>query len=221
MISKADQAARYLEKKRRAREREKRLSTAGREISHEFPGGVRADRDPGDFEPFRRKFFSESPEQLARCFWSALSGRYPVIALVGGTKAAARIVLGNVRRYLANDKSLLEAFPEVCFPIRRMGGCGQSRPLWNGEPVGVALSPDLLVLPALPKCRTSGVRIIAAKRGHVDAESGPGWLVIDVAKTPIKLKQDELRRKRILLNPGVENDEREESSGNTNGGKTS
>lgn len=171
MKTKSDLAAAYLRRKERARERNRRESIAGREIAQDFPGTPStAFRPVGDLQEFQASFLPGSGIGLARCLWAALSGEHRAIALVGRTRSKAVTLLRQVRTALETCTALATAFPEVCYPIRRLEGLPQRRLLWQGQPIGGDFTLERIVLPLLPASQAAGVVIIAAKRGKIPTD---------------------------------------------------
>jgi hypothetical protein len=87
--------------------------------------------------------------------WAILTGRRKYVCLIGCDKNAATKLLANIKLFLESNDKLLELFPEVCFPIRKLDrkpnkckgqlSCGEpTRMTWNGY---------ALVLPTI---KTSG-----------------------------------------------------------------
>lgn len=86
----------------------------------------------------------------AACLWAALKGLHFFIMLIGATANAATESLLKLRVQLETNDTLLEDFPEVCYPIRRLEGISQRRLLWNGERIRITITDTRLVLPSLP-----------------------------------------------------------------------
>lgn len=158
-------AEKYELHKSRARERSRELSAAAREIASDSPGPGQHWRQTGDAGAFAREFGIASPS-VAGAIHAALSGQHGTVALMARTKALAIAVLADIRRQLECNDLLLAAFPQVCYPIRRLEGIPQRRLLWNGEPTGVELRPDMIRLPVNPVNPANGCRIVAVKKNQ-------------------------------------------------------
>lgn len=157
---------RYERKKRQSREYGRRMSAAAREIVRDFPAATTSARSRRANNPsFGFDFVIRSP-LVGEILRSALAGEYGCVALAGPTKAAAARVLQMVRNELEHNDKLAGAFPEVCYPIRKLQGIPQRRLLYRGEPVGLELKPDLIRLPTRPASRAAGVCIVAIKIGQ-------------------------------------------------------
>jgi hypothetical protein len=75
--------------------------------------------------------------------WAVLTGRRKYVCLIGCDKNAATKLLANIKLFLESNERLLELFPEVCYPIRKLDrkpnkckgqlSCGEpTRMTWNG-----------------------------------------------------------------------------------------
>jgi hypothetical protein len=90
--------------------------------------------------------------------WGVLHGhiRFPV--LLGSSKEAALELLDSMKTELEANDLLLEDFPEICYPIRRLEGItnrcrGQ---LYHGQRTKMTITKHLLILPTIPGSVSSG-----------------------------------------------------------------
>lgn len=96
--------------------------------------------------------------------YAALKGlrRYPV--MVGGTGPLASGLLRFAKSDIETNELLFEDFPEVCYPVRCLGGMPQRchGQLCRGERTRMEWSNDRIVLPTIPHRGASAVVIEAA-----------------------------------------------------------
>lgn len=99
--------------------------------------------------------------------WATFSGEHQFVLLVGHDASHAAGVLSSIKADLtSNDPSLLDDFPEVCWPIRDVvGPIGTGRGeltqahMWN--PARVAWTRNQIVLPTIAGSAASGAIIQA------------------------------------------------------------
>lgn len=96
--------------------------------------------------------------------WAAMSGRHRFIVLIGPTKEHADSSLDNVKSEIENNDLLLEDFPEVCFPIRKLEGsvrrCEGQR--LNCQRTQIVWTTGEVVLPTVDGAKSSSVVIRSA-----------------------------------------------------------
>ena len=95
---------------------------------------------------------------------AALSGKHPYVFYIGATVKKQEEGVAWFKSVLLTNDLLLEDFPEVCFPIRKMNGeprlcLGQTS---NGLNTKIRWSPDRIVFPTIKGSPLSGFTIAAS-----------------------------------------------------------
>ncbi len=90
--------------------------------------------------------------------WAKVYGHRFFTVIIGATAAKALDNLDTIKSALETNDMLLQDFPEVCYPIKRIEGItkrcvGQ---LYKGEPTRMKLNRDTLVLPTIKGSVASG-----------------------------------------------------------------
>ena len=90
--------------------------------------------------------------------WVLLYGHCKFVIYCGASKDAAKDSFDSVKSELESNDLLLEDFPEVCYPIRKLEGKPQKAKgmLLNGEELGMVWKDDKVVLPTVPGSAASG-----------------------------------------------------------------
>lgn len=90
--------------------------------------------------------------------WALLYGWSPFVALIAASAERARSLLGNIKTWLETNPLLLEDFPEVVYPIRKLGRITnrQQGQIYHGEPTRIEWNADKIVLPTIPGSAASG-----------------------------------------------------------------
>lgn len=81
--------------------------------------------------------------------WALLQGHAEYLVYISATHSQAESILSGIWDKLQTSHKLLRDFPEVCQPIRALGGVLQRRPLLrhNGEPVHLCRRKRRITLP--------------------------------------------------------------------------
>jgi hypothetical protein len=82
--------------------------------------------------------------------WGILNGFRRFAVIVGATATKAGDILDSIRNNLESNEILADDFPEVCFPIRWLGGINQRKPTYLGRPVKMSFTLKEIQLPDLP-----------------------------------------------------------------------
>jgi hypothetical protein len=129
------------------------------------------------------------------CLWAALKGSREFILLVGASAAHAMEMLDALKVELETNDRLLEDFPEVCLPIRRLEGLSNraAGQLYLGERTHIGWTGRVIVLPTIAGSAASGIvirlagitgRIRGAKFVRPDGRSvRPQLVIIDDPQT--------------------------------------
>jgi hypothetical protein len=100
----------------------------------------------------------------AAVLWATLYG-YRLFPLVIGSDASSALeILESIQKELETNELLLEDFPEVCYPIRRLEGIAHrcKGQLLDGERTHIHWASDCIVLPTVPGSKASGAIIAVA-----------------------------------------------------------
>ena len=93
--------------------------------------------------------------------WVLLCGLHQYVAVIGPDEPHALDRIASIRMVFETNDKLLEDFPEVCYPFRKLEGITQRRLLYRGRPVRMKLSADRIVLPDIPGSK-SAMSIVGA-----------------------------------------------------------
>jgi len=93
--------------------------------------------------------------------WAVLYGRHGMAAGLGATKARGRELLESITVEIECNESLMDDFPEVCYPVRCLEGisnrcAGQT---CQGQRTRITWTKDILVLPTVENSVASGAII--------------------------------------------------------------
>ena len=90
--------------------------------------------------------------------WALIYGHHAFVAVVGSDEAAARRILASVWTEFETNDDLLEDFPEICYPIRKLERMSQRArgQLYRGEPTRIEKAVAEFVLPTIPGSAARG-----------------------------------------------------------------
>lgn len=93
--------------------------------------------------------------------WAGCYGHRRFGVIIGPDAGHAEDCLDAVKMRFATNDLLLEDFPEICYPIRKLEGITQRAvgQLYNGELTRIEWSSERIVLPTIPKSAASGAII--------------------------------------------------------------
>lgn len=146
--------------------------------------------------------------------WCMLYGHIPFVALIGATESAAQEMLLSVKTEIETNEILAEDFPEVCFPIAKLGGipnrcAGQ---LYKGQRTRIVWTSDELVLPTIEGSAASGMIVrVAGLTGRVRGMKfkrpdgvtvRPKLVIVDDPQTNESANSIEQCRKRVKILAG-------------------
>ncbi|MBR2005824.1 MAG: hypothetical protein IJ991_16785, partial [Thermoguttaceae bacterium] len=139
---------------------------------------------------------------LIAAVWALLNGYRRYIVIVAANTKEARRILKALATMIATNPELLRDYPEVCFPLAKLGGSallarGQT---FYGEPTGVRIAADSFRLPTVRGSAASGAVVAAyginaAIRGL--QEEGPDGETM----RPDFLFLDDLQTDAVAINP--------------------
>jgi hypothetical protein len=147
------------------------------------------------------------------CLWAILGGYRPYVSLVAASAERAQELLGDIKTWLETNDLLCADWPEVCYPIRRLGRVvnRQTGQHIDGVPTRIEWKTDKVVLPTVlgkvtsgAVVTTSGLKASDIRGQHHALVDGrvlrPSLVLIDDPQTTESawsVKQSE-RRERIL-----------------------
>ena len=129
------------------------------------------------------------------CLWALVFGHREFVALIGADEEHAENMLDSIKVELETNDTLLDDFPEVCFPIRALDGIHQraAGQLYQGKQTHIGWTAREIVLPTMPGSRASGAimrvagitgRVRGMKHKRVDGSSiRPALVLIDDPQT--------------------------------------
>lgn len=108
----------------------------------------------------------------AGVLWGVLTGRHSYAVLLTATAAHAPKRMHSIKQELLRNDLLLEDWPEVCYPIRAMGGISNrcTGQLSEGVSTSMAWGKRQIVLPTIPGSRCSSAILECA--GLLEATRG-------------------------------------------------
>lgn len=94
--------------------------------------------------------------------WAVLYGHHRFIALIAATDPKAKKLLTGIKRQVEVNQALLEDFPEVCYPVRCLGGITnrQAGQTCGGEPTLIAWGKEEIIFPTIEGSAASGAIVI-------------------------------------------------------------
>ncbi len=91
----------------------------------------------------------------AAALWAILYGFRRFVFLIGATEPHAIDLLDSIKSEIESNDLLLEDFPEICLPVRRLEGVTTRRLLSNGGRVRITWTTKEIVLPWIEGRRPS------------------------------------------------------------------
>lgn len=146
--------------------------------------------------------------------WCMVYGHIEFVALIGATESAAQEMLSSVKTEIETNETLAEDFPEVCYPIEKLGGISNrcAGQLYKGIRTRITWTSDELVLPTIEGSAASGVIVrVAGLTGRVrgmkfkrpDGKTvRPKLVIVDDPQTNESANSIEQCRKRVRVLAG-------------------
>lgn len=96
--------------------------------------------------------------------WAGLQGLAEFIVLIASNSNRAENILKDMKTWLETNELLLEDFPEVCYPIRKLERIAQRQrgQIYNGVPTRIDWKANVMVFPTIEGSAASGVCITTA-----------------------------------------------------------
>ena len=141
--------------------------------------------------------------------WAISTGRRHFVALVGSEATSAGEMLDSIKSELENNPRLVEGFPEICYPIGRLGGIAQraNGQLHHGLRTHIGWKENVIVLPTIAGSAASGAiikvagitgRIRGMKHKRASGKSDrPDLVIIDDPQTRESAQSDVQTQQRL------------------------
>ena len=149
------------------------------------------------------------------CLWAMFYGHRDFVLLISATAPAAAEILDSVKKELLDNDLLLEDFPEVVFPIHKLGGISNKCPgqLCNGARTRINWTANSVVLPTIKGSKAAGaiirvtgitgrIRGMKFKRPDDAKPVRPSLVIIDDPQTTESANSLEQTRKRVRVLAG-------------------
>lgn len=90
--------------------------------------------------------------------WALIFGHCEFAALIGADEGHAESMLDSIKTEFETNDGLFEDFPEICVPIRALGGINQraAGQLYKGKQTRIGWKNDEIVLPTIEGSKASG-----------------------------------------------------------------
>ena len=94
--------------------------------------------------------------------WAVLYGHHRFVALIAATDPKAKKALAAIRKQIETNQMLFEDFPEVCYPIRCLGGVvnRQAGQTCGGVNTSTSWGKEEVILPTIEGSAASGAIIV-------------------------------------------------------------
>lgn len=140
--------------------------------------------------------------------WAILYGYRKFVVFVGASEDAALELSDTIKNELEYNELLMEDFPEVCYPIRKLEGINNraSGQLLNGQRTNICWSGSEIVLPTVEGSVASGAiihsvgitgRVRGMKRKANGKDVRPDMVLVDDPQTRESAESPEQCKKRI------------------------
>jgi hypothetical protein len=100
----------------------------------------------------------------AACLWAMLYGHRPFIVLVGADQTIASAMADSLKAQIENNDTLLEDFPEACYPVRCLDRIAQRAKgqTYQGKPTEIDWAADQVTLPFIKGSPSAGACVRVA-----------------------------------------------------------
>ena len=147
--------------------------------------------------------------------WATAYAHRRFVALIGATEEAACQILGEIKMEIECNELLLQDFPEICYPVRRLDGIANR---CNGQTCGgirtrITWTDNEIVYPTIGGSKSSGTviqvrgitgRVRGMKAAVATGESlRPDLVLIDDPQTDESAASPEQNRKRMRILSGA------------------
>lgn len=97
----------------------------------------------------------------AAIVWALCTGRRRFGVLIAANQTRANQLLNDIKTWFETNELLLEDFPEIVYPIRKLEGISQRQrsQTYRGEKTAIDWKSGVLVLPTIAKSKASGSRL--------------------------------------------------------------
>lgn len=147
--------------------------------------------------------------------WATVYAHRRFVALIGATEDAARQILDEIKIEIECNELLLQDFPEICYPVRKLDGINNR---CNGQTccgirTRITWADDEIVYPTIEGAAASGTviqvrgitgRVRGMKAAIATGESlRPDLVLIDDPQTDESAASPEQNRKRLRILSGA------------------
>lgn len=146
-------------------------------------GGQRAQAHP--------RGSAKTTDAVIAATWALMTGRKKFFFIVCATEPKARTLMGLARDALEFNDVLCEDYPEVCVPIRALGGAAQraGQQTVNGVRTRVVYQSERIILPTIEGSAASGgvlasCGIMGNINGQIVRSMRPDFVLLDDIETP-------------------------------------
>lgn len=122
--------------------------------------------------------------------WSMFRGDRQFIIIFGATNEMAEDILDEIKDTLESNNILYDDFPEVCYPIRQLGGVSHraAGQLYKGKLTKIKWDTNFISLPIIEGSKASGAMMkisgmTGAQRGSRKKTKRPDLLIFDDPQT--------------------------------------
>lgn len=105
-------------------------------------GGLKAEAEP--------RGSGKTSMVIAAAEWAILNGFRRFACIFGSTISKSMDNLDSIRMHLRTNDLMADDFPEVCYPIRWLGGITQRKPMYLGVPLNMEFTQKEIRLPDIP-----------------------------------------------------------------------
>ena len=140
----------------------------------------------------------------AAVLWAILYGHRQFVVFIGAEASSSKERIDALKLQLENNDLLLEDFPEVCYPIRKLEGIAHrcNGQLCEGERTQMEWTADAIVLPTVKGSKASGsVLRVAGITGRIRGmnvnKRRPDLAVIDDPQTDESAKSPDQSHDRL------------------------
>lgn len=97
----------------------------------------------------------------AAIVWALVTGRRRFGVLIAANQSRANQLLNDIKTWFETNELLLDDFPEIVYPIRRLEGISQRQraQTYHGEKTAIDWKSGVLVLPTIEGSKASGSRL--------------------------------------------------------------
>jgi hypothetical protein len=134
---------------------------------------------------------------VAAIIWAIVYGHHKFGLLIGANQKASKALMANVKKILRFGERLLEDFPDICIPVRKLQGIANraSGQTHGGKATNIQWGKETIILAAIDGCEASGGiiqtgAIKSAVRGANVGGLRPTLCLLDDPQTKTSARSD-------------------------------